>query len=749
MSGLEVSGFYIVSNVFEADFKFDKPIGNFDFFEVKGVWSERKRYQALGYVINYLQKKEQKPFATYTPSKKDNFVLGYLQDSPKLAQFEVKGLKVEYIGKKELPPSPPAYRTLTEFLNKRKYWELKESLWPIGRHLFYPKKWKNLNRQYPGCGLMMFRGPFYRYNVLSDGRIVLTLDTATHYIKSEPFLQEIKRKPRDLMWFREEIESRRKELERVGKKFRGIHFYYSLAGQDVTIDDVDERPISQIPLSKPVRINGQECRTVSEFLKAKYAWHPEIKNLDETQPGLKSDEYTFAPQFLYRNVSLDEIENRILNEQTFLMDTRSRKGRRDTNRPVQMRWKLLQKQFHQHNFGYLDFGPFVAKMEEPLKFPISNHFDKPRLQTKEGSSPVPFEDLPTALTYGLYRDPELSRVYMYSVMNNELTSQFYKILREYAERRFNIYFPDDFLLLEADLSKVSTYFEKTIEAYDPSESFCIAIIEEASPVHDELTTLAGEYSIPIKCINVRNAMDICAGGRESYLENLCASIITRARGIPWVLYDKLNYDSYVAVDIGRTLSEHWAMGIVYDRDGKFEICPGKLTLGEDLNEESIKHCVKEAHSHAPNSDSLIFLRHGEVYPNEKRVFQESVETYNYRSCGIVSIKETVPYRIFREINSEMVKPLSGDYYFLDDFYAVLCGAGGEEYEHGTPKPIVAEVTPIKGEVVPEKVLRDIFYLTYLNWASPRRSFSLPAPLKLAHNLAYELSFGIRREGPPF
>jgi len=41
---------------------------------------------------------------------------------------------------------------------------LKKWLWSPGGHFFYPKK-------YPGCGLMMFRGPFYRYNVLSDGRL--------------------------------------------------------------------------------------------------------------------------------------------------------------------------------------------------------------------------------------------------------------------------------------------------------------------------------------------------------------------------------------------------------------------------------------------------------------------------------------------------------------------------------------------------------------------------------------------------
>lgn len=70
----------------------------------------------------------------------------------------------------------------------------------------------------------MFRGPFYRYNVLSDGRIILTLDTATHYIKSEPFLQEIRRKSKNLKWFKEEIESKKKNFERRGKNLEEFTF---------------------------------------------------------------------------------------------------------------------------------------------------------------------------------------------------------------------------------------------------------------------------------------------------------------------------------------------------------------------------------------------------------------------------------------------------------------------------------------------------------------------------------------------
>jgi len=80
-----LEGFGIVSNVFEADFRFDKPLEGFDFFDVEGVGSGKKRYELLGYVVNFLQREEKRPFATYTPSDKENFVIGYLRNTPKVS----------------------------------------------------------------------------------------------------------------------------------------------------------------------------------------------------------------------------------------------------------------------------------------------------------------------------------------------------------------------------------------------------------------------------------------------------------------------------------------------------------------------------------------------------------------------------------------------------------------------------------------------------------------------------------------
>jgi len=333
-------------------------------------------------------------------------------------------------------------------------------------------------------------------------------------------------------------------------------------------------------------------------------------------------------------------------------------------------------------------------------------------------------------------------------MDDLYNERFYSSLLVYAKERYNLTLPEKPLPLEKDPNKAVTQLERAVSVEGVKGAFCIGLVHKNADEHDFITNTCGRLSIPSKCISTEVTEEICAGKLQS-LKYVCSSIISRAGGVPWILHDKLNHDCYVAVDVGRSRAEWWAMSVVYDRDGKYTVRQGNLMVGEDLDEQSIRMCVMAASEFAPNSESLILLRHGDIHEGERRAFTESSAKLDYAETAIVSIKENVPYRIFRRLNSYISKPISGDYYPLDRLNVVLCGAGGEEYEHGTPQPMVAEIIHVKGEVDTAKVIEDLFRLTFLNWGSPGRSYSLPAPIHLAHKFAYELSAGIQRFGPPF
>lgn len=171
------------------------------------------------------------------------------------------------------------------------------------------------------------------------------------------------------------------------------------------------------------------------------------------------------------------------------------------------------------------------------------------------------------------------------------------------------------------------------------------------------------------------------------------------------------------------------------------------SLPQQLGEQAIENLKPPERDRA--SSEYKILREGDVFERERGMFEKAIDGLPCPRAAIVSIKENVPFRIFRMLNSKVAKPLSGDYYFLDDYNIVLCVAGGDIYEHGTPKPIVAEVIPVRGDINIKAVAEDVIKLAFLNWGSPGRSYSVPAPVRMAHELASELSSGVRRAGPPF
>ena len=736
----------LLSNVFVADFKFDSEIPGFDLYRVEGIPLSQDRFKLMGEAVGYLQRVEKRAFAQYMPTPNDNLIVGYLPKPPFNLRHQVAGLSIVYQGKATLPSSAAARRTITDLLNKTKFRELKSTLWSAGGHSFFPKEGELLNDSYPGSDLILFRGPFFRYNVLSDGRIVLSLDSTTHYIESIPFLETLKRN--GVGWFSSELEEAKRREANQARAFAGLHFFYELYKTDVAIDGIDPRPISQITLSEAAIINGVECKTIAEYLRQTYRNHPGITKLDLTQPGLKGGSYTYAPQFLYRTVPLREVANEILVEESFLMDDAPRKYR-DDQKPAVSRWQLIQNYFHQFNFQYAELGPRRLKMGEPLEFHGSNHFTKPRLLLA-GSTQVYPDDVESALRNGFYREPRITKLFIYTATADDLSKEFYRRMVAFAAQNFGVSLPKEPMFLERDMVAMRNQLENSLKGTPQDETFCVGIIPKNSALHNELTNLWGELGVPSKCITVPVVEAVCMEGKASRLQYALASMLTRAGGIPWILYDRLHYDCYAAVDVGRSLAESWAMSIVYDKDGKFVVRQGKLIKGEDLDRQSLLKVVEEAHTYAPQSKSLIYLRDGDIFQSERQLFTDVVQSFStYDNVAMISIKKNVPYRVFRKAEGKIGKPVSGDHFFLDGSTAVLCAAGIDEYTQGMPKPVVAEVIQVRGGVEPVKALEDLFRLAYLNWGSPGSSYSGPAPVRLAHLTASELSQGIRRFGSPF
>jgi len=204
------------------------------------------------------------------------------------------------------------------------------------------------------------------------------------------------------------------------------------------------------------------------------------------------------------------------------------------------------------------------------------------------------------------------------------------------------------------------------------------------------------------------------------------------------------------VDVGRALTQNWVMSVIYEATGRFRVEQGAISSGEGLSREAIKKCLDLARSFAPNSDGLVFLRDGDMPLNERRTLVDALRAYpQYQVVALVEVKKDTPHRIFRKSERIVKKPFSGDYYLLDDQTIVLSTTGKDGGVGGTPRPLTLKVTVLMGNVNTQSVALDAYKLCHLNYGSPRKRYSLPAPLKIADELAYELSLGVRRHGTPF
>jgi len=734
----------LLTNIFPTGFVFDKPLEGVDFFRVKGIFPRTEKYEKLGDVVYQLELCEKVAFAKHFKSKDEDIAIGFLPAEPRKKEYNFDGLLVTYVGKQALPPTEEGKRAFLELVYNMQRKKLRNAkYWSMGHDTAFPWQWKSLFENY-GCNLNLFRGPYFRYYFLSDGRLILVLDTKTHYIESRPFLEEIRLKGKDLKWFQEEIVSEKERFGQYRKRFNGIYFHYILANKGIAINGIDPRPISTIMIE--AEIEGRPWKgSVYDYLQLRYSWNKRVRNLDQSQPAVCKGSYPYAPQLLHRHVNLKQVPREVSNENTFLMDMTGRKEDRDPHSPARKRWECLEKELNS-NFVYLDIGSNVYKTLKPKGTPILS-IPKPMLSVHENGSPVKPENLIYALRKGPFKAPELDEFFLFSA-DDTLTNPFWEALSEYFQNNFGWTLPEKPTLLERSENEIRNYLEKRKAQDSLGKIACIAILEDESALHKTLTNLLAGYGIALQCLRRATALSIVHYQRKSFLEGICAGIFAKSGGIPWLLHDPLIYERYAAIDVGRQKTEWWAMGVVYDKKGLYEIIPGEMLVGEDLDVEALKSCASRAiRDSVP--ESFVILRDGDASLKELEALRNLAAEAKIPNVALVSIKKNVPHRLFRNADGEIYKPVSGDFLELDKNLIVICLAGVDRYQHGTPIPKVLEVIPISGNIVPRDVAHDVFFLSFLNWGSPSHGYSSPAPLKLAHVLASALSQGLRPFGPPF
>ena len=223
---------------------------------------------------------------------------------------------------------------------------------------------------------------------------------------------------------------------------------------------------------------------------------------------------------------------------------------------------------------------------------------------------------------------------------------------------------------------------------------------------------------------------------KSYvLFNLALSVYSKAGGVPWILAEPLYADVYIGID---TVSTGVAVTILSSNDGMYF----NWYTGLNPDVEVIRTLGEVLKSALSSSEYLIEGVERVVIHRDGRCFEEEVEAVkDVIGWGIIKgifnsdvewslmeiRKRIVPRVIGRRFN-RFVNPEKGVFYALGPHEYLVVTVGFPEHPYitqsGLVRPIIVELVEASTwEVDMRKLVRDVYWLSELHWASAFSSVS--------------------------
>ncbi len=356
--------------------------------------------------------------------------------------------------------------------------------------------------------------------------------------------------------------------------------------------------------------------------------------------------------------------------------------------------------------------------------------------------------------HGYYKQPSLDKILIicnYSFNKQVVETfreEFLKVLKEWN--------------LTYDINNVDIIPIKNIQELDRFISHnkgkdpeirygAILILNDRMIRYDDLKDCLNKYQVPsqgIKELNCNMANFNGKGIYRSILENTMAGLIGKCNGIPWILNDKLSADFYLGLDSGGPKGQrNWSCAYVFDEHGEeIHQREAEYYAREGLPSKIFKALIIEAvekkfNSTNVNVGNLVIHRDGFLPKAEMNGLEAAIEELKMKGflssdfrCIVVNIRKASNFRMFNEINRGIKNPIIGTFCILDNKRAILSNTGFPLLSQSTAKPLLIEVLPICGDCNIKDVVKDIFYLSELNWGSPMTGFKMPITIYYAEKM---------------
>lgn len=240
------------------------------------------------------------------------------------------------------------------------------------------------------------------------------------------------------------------------------------------------------------------------------------------------------------------------------------------------------------------------------------------------------------------------------------------------------------------------------------------------------------------------------GDKGYVLFNLALNIYAKAGGIPWALAEELYFDTVVGLDVGggnivvaslgKSIEEfHWRRAF----NPQVEVAVSlKDILLDTLVALSEKRELKR----------VVIHRDGIAFPHEVEVVRDVFSELKYMGYDVplwafVEVKKRAIPRILRSIKGGYKNPVQGVYVELDPFKYIVATVGYPEHpllsHYGVARPLVVELVETSNwELEFRRVVRDIYWLSQLNWASGLLPSRLPISTLYPHRIISFLRAGV-------
>lgn len=240
--------------------------------------------------------------------------------------------------------------------------------------------------------------------------------------------------------------------------------------------------------------------------------------------------------------------------------------------------------------------------------------------------------------------------------------------------------------------------------------------------------------------------DIIFNRKRGKVETSALAVLTEAGVIPWSLSDGLLSDMHIGIDL---LFGNVGYSFIYGKQCEsIGIFSGKnMTNGkyrEALSAKTTKKIIRElldkAFSDGTDLSRFTIHRDGRWWPGESEGLREAVSEFNsergtsLKYVVIEILKSHFPVRMFLKksaFNEQIINSPPGTYYKLTDTSALIVNTdihGQSRSDDKTAIPLLIYVAESNEKIEIEKILKDIYHLTALNWSAPRINLRLPVTI---------------------